>query len=361
MKFELANQGNDNVDNTDDGNNNAETLENDVTILEKKAENLKSKIQEAIQIAEESNETADIEIVKKLMEDYKEVIYKLRPDMVLGNSSEGDVDSNSENQNETTESTTSPEQALEIMGELQFIGPEDIQKTFGFTPENIPVIQFSTEELERAKELGQQLILYVDKDENNNPLTTREMKKRLPEKTQSGKTFFYNDWYDDDEELNDTTPSKGWRLTTPEVIEKSTSKNYLEQTETLIKYLENEVFKDTDMPEKFQQAITEFNTNKDEISDLMGSDWKEAAKKLANLEINKLTREQSSEIIYRLAINEKKFKTENLENTWSWSNSVGSGGSLVHVGDFDSRGLFVGRNDPRDGSGIVGVCFSRSD
>ena len=37
------------------------------------------------------------------------------------------------------------EQAREIMGEDRFIGPEDIQNTFGFTPEDIPAIRFSQE------------------------------------------------------------------------------------------------------------------------------------------------------------------------------------------------------------------------
>lgn len=255
----------------------------------------------------------------------------------------------------------SVEQALEIMGESQFIGPKDIENTFGFSPENVPEVPFSSEELERAKELGQQLILYIDSKEDESAFTAQAMKDLLDGKTSDGGEFLYSERHSkDDQKLAEQTPRAGWRLTTPEIIENSTSKNYLDQTQELVHYLQNEVFAGEDVPEVYQEAIDEFNAQKDTLSELMNSDWQEATKKLSELTINQLTRERSSEILYRLAVAEKKSGNKNLEAIHSWSNSLASGGELVDVGYFGSDRVRVGRWRPDYSIGDIGVCFSRS-
>ena len=265
----------------------------------------------------------------------------------------------------TQETITDIEEALEIMGESQFIGPDDIEKTFGFQPDTIPEIQFSPEELERAKELGQKLILYVDVKEDGTEFVVGDMKNILPEKTQNGKTFFSDDWDDTDEITRKETPRAGWRLTTPEVIEGSTSKNYLEQTEEIVSYLQNEVFVGQDIPQEYIDAIEEFrilNTPdfREKVKSSTESEWKEAAQKLSALSINQMTRENFSEIIYRLACEEKKSGTKELASKYSWSNSLASVGELVLVGYFVSSGLRVGAYKPVSALGSIGVCFSRS-
>ena len=154
-------------------------------------------------------------------------------------------------------------------------------------------------------------------------------------------------------------------MTTPEVIENSTNKNYLEQTEELITYLEHEVFAGEDMPQEYIDAIEEFrilNTPdfREKVKSSTESEWKQAAQKLSALSINQMTRENFSEIIYRLACEEKKSGTKELSSTYSWSNSLDSGGSLVGVGIFRSLGLFVTEWGPGYSNGLPGVCFSRS-
>ena len=261
------------------------------------------------------------------------------------------------------------EYALEVMGESQFIGPDDIQNTFGFTPDTIPEIPFSPSELERARELGQQLILYIDTKADGTPFTMEDM---IPSdnKTSDGKVFLYNkdndgNWlYKDTEaKLRSETPRLGWRLTTPEVIEGSTDKNYLEQTETLIEYLKNEHFKGVDIPKVYEEAIDEFtsvNTPelKEKVKSTKESEWQEAARILSELSINELTRERSSEIIYRLAINEKKLGVKNLASKYAWSISLDADGKLVPVGYFAGDGLVVSGWAPGPSDGILGICFS---
>lgn len=261
---------------------------------------------------------------------------------------------------ENKERKISIEQALEIMGESQFIGPKDIENTFGFSPENVPEVPFSKEELERAKELGQQLILYVDSKEDGSAFTAQAIKEILPKETTDGGTFFYNDWYESDEVTNKETPRAGWRLTTPEVIENSTGKNYLDQTQELVNYVQNKVFEGKNIPKVYQEAIDGFNAQKDTLAELMNSNWQEAAKKLSGLKINQLTRENFTEILYHLAVQEKKSGNKNLASRYSSSNSLDSSGGLMDVGPFAWDGVVVSSNTPDRRNDIFGVCFSRS-
>ncbi len=322
---------------------NNETLENDKTIIEQKMVTIRDELKPIV--AKSNSELTDEEIVRfeELLDEYDELKVKLHPELL----------------------NAKLEKAIEIMGE-DIITPEDIENTFGFKLENTPEIPFSTEELERARELKQQLILYIDKKEDGTDFVVSDMKGILDNKTSKDNKFLYDsDWYEKDEITNKETPQSGWRLTTPEIIENSTDKNYLEQTETLITYITEEVFKNKELPQEYKDAIEEFNNLntpefQQKVKSSTGSEWKEAAKQLSELKINQLTRENYSEIIYRLAIQEKKTGKKNLESKYSWSNSLASSGILVDVGGFDSDGLRVGGWRPGRSSGIFGVCFSRS-
>lgn len=60
-------------------------------------------------------------------------------------------------------------------------------------------------------------------------------------------------------------------------MEGSTSKNYIEQTEVIIKALEERAFKDLEMPEEYAEAIKEFNEQEERLTRLMSKDWVAAA------------------------------------------------------------------------------------
>ncbi|MCD8494755.1 MAG: hypothetical protein LRY41_03580 [Candidatus Pacebacteria bacterium] len=267
--------------------------------------------------------------------------------------------------------TLSCKQALDIMGSKQFIGPKDIENTFGFMPNTIPEISFSVEELERGRELGQQLILYIDTKRDGTPFTVSNIHNIISGVTSDGKNLLYDKTHiAEDLVLATQTPRLGWRLTTPEVIDNSTNKNYLQQTETLIKYLQNVHYKEVVMPQAFKEAICEFNTiNTSEIREKIMSletpKWQEVARMLSGLSINELTRERSSEVIYRWVINEKKLGVKNLSLSYTWSNSLNKVGGLVFIGLFDGnlfdsywKGLRAKTWRPRGFHSNVGVCFS---
>lgn len=303
------------------------------------------------------------ELIKEASEDYQETMKKRIAEALDTNDMEAvqSLVNDVKDHVETLEKGTSLERALEIMGDEQFIGPEDIKNTFGFTPEKIPPISFTPEELERARELGQQLILYVDTKADGTPFTVADMNDILDGKTSDGRELLYSERHtDEDSVLAVQTPRLGWRLTAPELIENSTSKNYLDQTQELVHYLQNEVFEGEDIPAVYQEAIDEFNAQKDTLNELMNSDWQEAAKKLSSLSINQLTRERSSEILYRLAVTEKKSGNKNLASRYSWSNSLDQDGRLVGVVGVDSAAVVVDSLRPGYSTGTLGVCFSRS-
>ncbi len=262
-------------------------------------------------------------------------------------------------------------QAQKIMSDKQFIGPDDIKNTFGFMPKVIPEIPFSKERLERAKELGQHLILHVNTKEDGTLFTTNDMVETLDNKASDGKALFRNknqshNWFTKDSTMANETPRLSWRLTTPEILEGSLGKNYLEQTEVIIDYLQNKVFDGISMPKKYQDAIDEFNAlNTDEfkakIASSYDSIWKPAAKKLVELTINQMTRENNAEAINRLALTERKTGIKCLENLRTWTNSIAENGDLVDVGYFDDGGLFAYAIRSGLSDSILGVCFSCSE
>ncbi|MDP3956353.1 MAG: hypothetical protein Q8Q18_03875 [bacterium] len=164
-------------------------------------------------------------------------------------------------------------------------------------------------------------------------------------------------------------PRSGWALVSKDVLPDSTSKNYIEQTEVIIKALKDAAFEDIELPEEYAKAIIEweeyYNTNfrgktKVEIDQLLNREGIKYAKQLSELKINQLTRQSVQETIYDLAMYHDTYNNRRLlPNKYTWSNSCSSDGYLVRLGFFAATGVigyglwFRARN--RD----VGVSLSR--
>jgi hypothetical protein len=260
-------------------------------------------------------------------------------------------------------------EALEIMGSENFYGPEDVMATFNINPDTVPHIPFSKADLERAKELGQELIFYVDRTDDGKPFTAKKMKEILGNKTSKGETFVAEDWFESDAVAKNEVPRMGWRLSAKDPFKESGSKNYLQQTQAIVDHLQKEVFPEG-IPSPYQEAIDEFEAIKDSLAGSTVSDdskeWKQAAETLTNLKINQMCRENYAEVLYRLALHEKKNKERLLDSPrgdiyYILTNSRGSDGLFVYVGDFDSGGAGVSRWRPGGSNSGMGVCFSRSE
>ncbi len=238
-----------------------------------------------------------------------------------------------------------PERAQEIMGNKQFIGLAQLENTFGtiFDTENIPKIPFSEEELTHAKKLGHVLELFFDTDKDGRPMTVGYMQELVTNQTADGRKFLWDNRHATNTLFKAQTPRPGWRLTTPDIINDSTKKDYIQQTELLITYLTKNVFPNTPLPEHYQKAIAEFHAQKQELEKLATSiddeDNEEAAKRLAALTINQIIRERYSERLQSILTAAKNFATKPLEEIYTWTNSLNSNDSLVIVGYADERRL----------------------
>jgi len=267
------------------------------------------------------------------------------------------------------------QEAKELLGE-DLIGPEEIEKTWGVRPEEIPEIPFSREELERAKEMGQMLVLRVEKTEDGKPMSLEAMidiiQKRWDEEGK-GKLLYTSDEYKNWKErtgadFGQKAPRAGWTLVSKELLPQSTSKNYAQQTELMVAYLKDTVFKDMEIPEEYEEAFQEWEQVKQtdkNIQELLRNpdnpkyDWQQAAKELAELKITQLTRQSIQETIYDLALYYDKNGKRLLPNVYTWSNSRSTDGPLVRLGLFDASGVRGYGWAPDYRHGLLGVLLSR--
>lgn len=257
------------------------------------------------------------------------------------------------------------EDAERLFGK-DFLGPKTVEKIFGNKPETVPNIPFSKAELQRAKELGQQLIFYTDalppiaRGEKFAPLTLENLKQKFPKAHDGKPTWYSQGWYENEEFFKSERPRTGWRLTSKDLVPDSISKNYLEQTDVLIEHLTKEVFKGISTPKEYSDAIREFNKERPNIARLIESDWQKASQALVDLKITKLVRELPIEVMYRLILNDQANKDKPLPSTYTWTAGRGSDGGLVRVGGFVSGGAGVVSDGPDVRGGFLGVSFSRS-
>lgn len=257
----------------------------------------------------------------------------------------------------------SVEEAREIMERKKknrFFGPEEAEKTFGFSLESVPPIPFSREDLNRAEELGQILILQIDKDGEDNPLTLERMNEILKGKASDGKNLLYKiDWYKNEPFFTNETCSLGWKLVTTETVKGTKNKNYLEQTEALVSYLKDEILKNQILPAEYEEALDEFESVKSNIKATMNSDWKKVADMLAGLKISNLLRESTADLFYRIFVVEKNSGKKIHPGEYSWTISRSSDGRFVYAGRFDDAGAMVHRDEPRNADDYIGSVFSR--
>jgi len=259
------------------------------------------------------------------------------------------------------------DRAREIMGEREFMGPNEIKKAFGIEiPESeIPPIPFSVQELKKAKELNQFLVLRIDTTQDGQSLTMLKMHEILSEdfsKKGAGDVLYSTaGWKEKESFFTDGVPKAQWALTSKKIIEDSNSKNYLEQSLEIAEYLEREVFSGIEMPDEYKEAISELKDKKEELAKLIETDDRSKYEpELSKLKINKFTRQSPVETLYDILIYFQNNDERLLEDKYAWTHTAASDGYRVNVGYFDSDGACVSwDSDGRSGSDL-GVVFSRN-
>ncbi len=243
------------------------------------------------------------------------------------------------------------------------LGPDEVEQVFGIKLADVPPIPFTEEELTRARELGQILLLFVPNDADGNLLTMKRLRDILCNKLGAGKLLYEESWYAKEPFYTTTpiVPAPIWKLVSHDVIPGSTNVNYLDQTVALVRYLTEEVYQDEGLPMAYDVAASEFDSSKDRLTKLMRSDWKKAAEELTALKVNQLFRLSPGELLYLIAFYRAANKEYLLEDMYSWTASRSNAfGGLVYAGGADSDGAGVDIYSPRDPNDDLGVLFSRS-
>ena len=256
------------------------------------------------------------------------------------------------------------ERAREVLGP-DVLGPEAVEKTFGIEldPDEVPELSLSKEELERAKELGQMLVLRVNQASDGEPLTMQKIQELLQDQFDQegkGKVLYNTDWYKDERFFTTETARAAWALVNKDLIADSTSKNYFEQTELLVQYLRDQVFKGQQIPREYQEAIEEFEKQRKDLKKLTEKDWQKAAERFEQLKLTQLTRQTPVEALYDTMMAFQNNDERILPSTYAWTPRRSSYGELVYVGDFGSGGVDVDSDEPDYRYDFLGVSFSRS-
>ena len=231
------------------------------------------------------------------------------------------------------------QEAREAIGQENFLGPKEVEQALDLQipEESIPEVPFSLEELKRAKALNHFLILRLDR------FTSKELYERYNQLHANPQEplLYDTDWYQNEDFYTQDKPKLAWALVSREVLPSSTDKNYLQQTQELIHYLKNQVYKDQPAPPDFNTWVAEFDSQKAALAQLITSNWQEAARKLSKLAINQHYRPSFADSLYDLAIYQRTHNQRLLPNLYAWTRSRSSDGSLVDVGPFRSSGLIV--------------------
>lgn len=144
----------------------------------------------------------------------------------------------------------------------------------------------------------------------------------------------------------------------------SSNKNYLEQTEIMIKFLKDFYEEENqEIPKEYQEAIEDFKKNKPTKEEVKSNDekiWKPAAEKLENLKITKLLRSNPSSVLFDIVSHRIKTKSNHpyLHSSYVNTGARSASGHLVFFGYASSDGVSSLRWGPGNARGDVFAPFS---
>jgi hypothetical protein len=285
------------------------------------------------------------------------------------------------------ESQPSQRPDLEFAKQLfdrDYIGPETISGVWGIEiqPEQVPQIPFSEVELDAAKQAGQFLILRSRNAQDGKPLTMLKMHEILTPRMgvrNRGKVFFTpidqwrldSDFFTKDTPVGSGKPDFAWALTSKEILDNSTMKNYVGQTDRLAVYIENELFIGQP-PDAYQEALSEYRaylrTRFGSKNDLAiqqeldtARDWRGYARDLTRLKINQLLRQTPAQALFDMATLYEDQDIELLPKVSAWTNATSRDGFIIDFGGAGfTQGPALARWRPGHAHFRMGVLPSRT-
>lgn len=267
---------------------------------------------------------------------------------------------------ETGSENLSEQEACSIMGDL-FCGADAIERVFGFSPQEIPPIPYSKHQLRQAVERGEHLVLRISADKDGNPLTARHLDTIKNNKM--GKLLYDTKWYARESFFTTDIPRTEWKLV-GKLLESSLSKNYVQQTgvlrddlkscDTYLDTIEQETATDEVLRTLCTRMGVDYESGDIINHDAYQANWKDVARALSQLPINRNHRRTFVEVLYdQLVMSRTIGAYPDLTGTYDWTSSLSSDGGLVLCGYFGAEGADVGRWEPVVRSGPLGVVSVR--
>ncbi len=279
---------------------------------------------------------------------------------------------------ETPSRLITPDETREIMGAGRFFGAGEVKRIYGatITPEELAQIPFILTETEalNAKRLGHMITLHTDTLDNGQPLNMLTLNNHAA-KQDGRKLLFNTDWYRQGQPFAQTSDQKQWRETSMQPVPNTNYKNYLLQTDLIVKYFTEEVSKGVPLRPAYRQAKAEYEEKRPEIEKLLqrpdeghltarlpdgqpAPNWYVAGEMLESLAVTRLFRPTPVSISQDTNTLQASGQ-EILQNAYTWTSGRSSYGRLVGFGNADSHGARVGSWDPDDRVGVLLAVFSR--
>ncbi|MBI5076811.1 hypothetical protein HZB94_00300 [Candidatus Falkowbacteria bacterium] len=226
-------------------------------------QNLKEQLVLEYEKVKDSNDMKDWSVVKKLQVEWEHAYANLEKKLYV-----------------------SVERARELLGRENVLGPEEIENAFGFkvSEADIPPIPYNPAELEKARELGEQLVLRISQDSDGNPMTMKRINEIMQPRMDvdnEGKLLHNTDWCENEGFYQNDSLRTEWRLIggsfVPDVTSAkdkegrytkgSTNNNYVHQTRLLRGYLKSiDSLTEAEGQECSDEKLRRF-------SEQMGVDW----------------------------------------------------------------------------------------
>lgn len=255
--------------------------------------------------------------------------------------------------------------AEKIFGE-DFCGSKAVEKVFGrkFAPKELPKIKFSLAELMLAKELGQVMILRIDKDGDGKDITMDNINKRLQSyiDLHTGTPFevkkgpFYTS----------ETPRLSWALISNGIVPESTFKTRFEQIETLMDFVEDKIImagvggEYVLYGEDEVEAREDFRQNEKRIRGIPLAAGLTLQEAVWNLEANDLLMHTPIELIYDLFLYFKNTGKKLLKSHEACVKVSGNESHFAGIGDIDlNEKINFHLTNPNAAYMELGVMLSR--
>jgi hypothetical protein len=254
------------------------------------------------------------------------------------------------------------DEAREILGR-DVLGPEEIEKALGFKPDRVPPLQYSKEDLEKAKGLGEMLVLRLNADAEGQPLTMKRLQElaepRLATKEKTQTLVSTNGYKDEGFFNRDAVPFPYWQLVAKDVIPESVGEDFFGQTRALRDHLQkNGLLKPSDL-NGCSDADLEHLEHLYKV-DASVNYRVSIPRIIADLPLNQHHRRSPVEVFYDLLVVYGSRNEILLKDSYEQTNRQNNLGDLVFIGGFGgSMGAFVDGNKTNRGRANLGICPTR--